>query len=441
MRFFDKKLFLSNKTAEKIYSAVKDLPIIDYHCHLDQKLIANNEGFSDIGELWLKADHYKWRSMRLCSVPEFYITGEASYKEKFLKYAEIMPNLAGSPLYYWTHMELKQIFGIDTPLRSDTAEGIYNRANEVLKNIKISDLLNKFKVEYIATTDDPIDDLNFNKKYQNTTVAPTFRPDKLYALEEEYIVELSNASGIKIDGLESLLNAIKVRLDYFVSKGCSFSDHGFEKFPKIYANFDEAKVLFDNRQNLTEEQKDAFFGFLLNFLAKEYKKRNIKMQIHFAVIRNNNPEAFPICGRDSGFDLIGEEQNVKDLVKFLATFTDEERPEIILYTLNDCNLSAITAVTGAFRGVVMGAAWWFNDTVEGIRRNLSTIAEYSVLGTNLGMLTDSRSFSSYVRFDFFRRILSDYLGNLVEKGEFDFTSALTLAKNVCYYNVKSKLNG
>lgn len=439
MRFFDKKLFLSNKTAEKIYSAVKDLPIIDYHCHLDQKVIANDEGFSDIGELWLKADHYKWRSMRLCGIDEYYITGKASFKEKFLKYAEIMPNLAGSPLYYWTHMELKQIFGINEPLRPDTAESIYEEANEVLKNVKISDLLNKFKVEYIATTDDPIDNLDYHKKYGNTTVAPTFRPDRLYALDDEYISLLSDASGIEIKVLDDLLNAVCSRLDYFVSKGCSFSDHGFEKFPKNYASLEQAKVLFNKRNSLTEEEKDAFFGFLLNFLAKEYKKRDVKMQIHFAVIRNNNPEAFPICGRDSGFDLIGEEQGVKDLVKFLATFTDEERPQIILYTLNDTNLPALTAVTGAFRGVVMGAAWWFNDTVLGIRKNLETISEYSVLGTNLGMLTDSRSFSSYVRFDFFRRILCDYLGVLVEKGEFDYFSALNLAKNVCYNNAKDKL--
>ena len=439
MRFFDKNLFLTGKSSIKLYNKVKDLPIIDYHCHLDQNEIANDSGFSDIGELWLKADHYKWRSMRLCGIDEYYITGDADYKDKFIKYASIMPKLAGSPLYYWTHMELKQIFGIDIPLRPDTAEEIYSKANEVLKTLKISNLFKKFNVEFVATTDDPIHDLNKHKKYGETLISPTFRPDNLYSFDEEYISSLANVSGIKINNLDNLLKAVINRLDFFISKGCVFSDHGFEKFPKNYATKDEADKLFDKRGNLTTEEKDSLFGFLLNFLGKEYKKRGIKMQIHFAVVRNNNPEAFPICGKDSGFDLIGEEQSVKDLIRFLATFTDEERPEIILYTLNDSNLQALTAVTGAFRGVVMGAAWWFNDTVEGIRKNLSTIAEYSVLGTNLGMLTDSRSFSSYVRFDFFRRILCGYLGDLVDKGEFDFISAVSLAKDVCYNNVKNKI--
>ena len=439
--FFGEDLLLSCDSAKAIYNEVKDLPIIDYHCHLDQNKIAKDIGFSDIGELWLSGDHYKWRAMRLFGVDEYYITGNASYKEKFLKYAEILPKMAGNALYYWTHMELAQIFDIHEPLNKESAERIYNQANEKLKNITVSTLLKQYKVEYIATTDDPVDGLNAHGRYGMTQVSPTFRPDKIYALDDEYLAKLGKSAGIKIETLSDLLTALEKRLDYFVSKGCRISDHGFEKFPKDYATQSETEEYFQRKESLSTEEKDKLFGFLLIWLAKQYAKRNMLMQIHFAVIRNNNPEMFTKCGVDSGFDLIGEEQNIKDVVKFFAQIKDEERPETVLYTLNDSNLSALSAITGAFRKVRMGAAWWFNDTVEGIRKNLKTVAEYSALGTNFGMLTDSRSFSSYARFDFFRRLLSDYLGELVEKGEYDISSAMEIAKDICYNNIRRAIYG
>jgi glucuronate isomerase len=214
------------------------------------------------------------------------------------------------------------------------------------------------------------------------------------------------------------------------------SDHGFEKFPKAYASEREAAALFARRQELTDEEREKLFGALLVWLTKEYKKRDIAMQLHFAVIRDNHREMFPVCGKDAGFDLIGEPQSVKDLVAYFDRVSDNERPETILYTLNDENLRSIAAVTGAFRHVRMGAAWWFNDTLQGIKRNLETIGEYSALGNNLGMLTDSRSFSSYCRFDFFRRILCDHVGDKTERGEYDLSSAQTLVKNICYDNAK-----
>lgn len=439
--FFGDDLFLSSDSAKAIYNQVKDLPIIDYHCHLDQNKIANDEKFLDIGELWLSGDHYKWRAMRLCGVEEYYITGNASYKEKFLKYAEILPKMAGNALYYWTHMELAQIFDIHEPLNKESAERIYNQANKKLKNITVSTLLEQYKVEYIATTDDPVDGLNAHGRYGMTQVSPTFRPDKVYALDDEYLKKLSVSADIKIETLSDLLTAIEKRLDYFMLKGCRISDHGFENFPKGYATQSEAEEYFQRKETLSVGEKDKLFGFLLVWLAKQYVKRNMIMQIHFAVIRNNNPEMFECCGVDSGFDLIGEEQSVKDVVKFFAQIKDEERPETVLYTLNDSNLSALTAISGAFRKVRMGAAWWFNDTVEGIRKNLKTVAEYSALGMNFGMLTDSRSFSSYARFDFFRRLLSDYLGELVEKGEYDILSAMEIAKDICYNNIRRAIYG
>ncbi len=434
--FFDDNLLLYNKTGKELYNKVKELPIIDYHCHLDQTKIAKNAPFSDIGELWLSGDHYKWRAMRMNGVDEHYITGDADYHHKFIKYAEIIPNLIGNPLYYWTHLELKQIFGINIPLNKDSAEHIYHLANEKLKTMSVQDLLNSFKVEFIGTTDDPIDELANHKKYGNINVTPTFRPDKLFDFEEPYIGKLGEIAGIVIETLDDLLLALEKRLDFFVSKGCRMADHGVDRFPQSYATYKEATALFGKRNKLLPNEVDSLKGFLLTWLSKEYAKRNITVQLHFAVTRNINPEMFGICGADSGFDAISETPSVQNLIGFLSKISDEERPNTILYTLNDANLSSIACISGAFRKVRMGAAWWFNDTVEGIRRNLKIISEYSSLGNNLGMLTDSRSFSSYCRFDFFRRILCDFVGNLVEKGEYDVDSALDLVENICYYNIK-----
>lgn len=433
--FFNDNVLLHTESAKKIYAHIKNLPIIDYHCHLDQNKIKDDAEFSDIGEMWLAGDHYKWRAMRLCGVDEEYITGKASFHDKFIKYAEIVPQLIGNPLYYWTHFELKQIFGVEEPLNGESAERIYTQANDKLKTLTVRQLLSQFNVEYIATTDDPCDNLLAHGKYGNITVAPTFRPDKAYN-PNEYVSKLEAVTGKKITSAAEYFTALTERLDYFVSKGCKITDHGFEKFPESYIDDESAEKLFAKRDSMNEEEKEQFFGWLLLKLAKEYKKRRLTMQLHFAVVRNNNSEMFRRCGVDSGFDLSGETQNVKGVIKFLNAFTDTQRPNIVLYTLNDSNLSALACITGAFRGVRMGAAWWFNDTLNGIKRNLHSIAEYSVLGTNLGMLTDSRSFSSYSRFDFFRRILADYIGGKAEAGEYDEKSALNLAENICYGNAK-----
>ncbi len=434
--FFDDNLLIYSKAGKSLYEKVRNLPIIDYHCHLDQRKIAENATFSDIGELWLAGDHYKWRAMRLNGVDEYYITGGASFKEKFFKYAEILPNLIGGPLYYWTHLELKQVFGIDIPLNSRSAEQIYNTANEKLKNMTVQDLLGSFGVEFIATTDDPADTLEDHKKYGKINVTPTFRPDKLFDFDDEYIKRLGISAGVEINNLDNLLDALAKRLDFFVSRGCRMADHGMDTFPKGYADKAEADTLFLNRASLSDEQKESLKGFILVWLNKEYAKRDMTVQLHIAVTRNVNPVTALTCGADSGFDIISETPTVENVVKFFAQIPDSLRPNTVLYTLNDANLSSLAVLSGAFRNVKMGAAWWFNDTVEGIRRNLKIISEYASLGNNLGMLTDSRSFSSYVRFDFFRRILSDYVGDLVDKGEYDAESAEELVQNICYYNAK-----
>ena len=437
--FFDDNLLLYSDSAVKIYNQIKDLPIIDYHCHLDQYKIQSDAKFGDIGELWLAGDHYKWRAMRMCGVDEYYVTGDASFHDKFIKYAEIFPQLVGNPLYYWTQMELKRLFNIHIPLNAENAEKIYYLANKALKSMTVLRLLYYFNVEYVATTDAPCDDLLAHGMHNKTKVAPTFRPDKVFTFDKAEMTLLAQTVGTKLDTLDDFVSALENRLAYFVEHGCKIADHGFATFPSSYPTKEQAEKLFENRNNLEENQKQSLFGYLLVQLAKLYKKYNVLMQLHFGVTRNVNPKMFARCGVDAGFDVIASPTQIEDVILFFQQLSDEQRPQTVLYTLNDANLKSLACVTGAFKNVKMGPAWWFNDTVQGIRHNLKTIAEYSCLGTNFGMLTDSRSFSSYVRFDFFRRILANYLGDLVEKGEYDLDSAITVAKNIAYYNIKNTL--
>jgi len=393
-RFFDDNVLLTTSTAKELYELVKDLPIVDYHCHLNERDILEDKRYDDIGELWLGGDHYKWRAMRLCGVDEKYITGDASWEEKFLRFAEIMPNLAGNPLYYFSHLELKTAFGITEPLNLGSSERIRKTVNEKLKSLSARKLLELYKVEFVGTTDDPMSDLKCHGKYGDTLVSPTFRPDK--ALE----------TGV-VD------SALLKRLDLFVSKGCKLSDHGMDFAPAM----DKADVM--------------------EKLAGEYRRRNMTMQLHMGTMRNINTTMFGNVGKDSGFDVFRANLDTDALAVFLNRLNSNGNlPRTIIYTLNPNALPAICAISGAFKNVRVGAAWWFNDTLEGIRQHISVLSEYGVLGTFLGMLTDSRSFLSYARFDFFRRILADYLGNLVVRGEYDLPGAKQLMEKICYTNIK-----
>ena len=394
--YYGEELLLENEAAKKIYEEIKDLPIIDYHCHLDEKAIKADKKFEDIGELWLSGDHYKWRAMRLCGVEEKYITGEADYKEKFLKFAEILPLLCGNPVYMWSQMELSRIFGINKPLNKDTAEEIWEEANETLKTLSVQGLLKKFKVEYIATTDDPYSPLENHGDIGGVKVRPTFRADARFK------------EGVKKAELEK-------RLDYFAEKGCKIADYGFD-------------FVSENDENLI-------------WLIENCYKRKMLLQLHFGTFRNVNAKMYERCGKDSGFDIMRGAIDTDKLAKIL----DRENarlgglPKIVVYPLNDYDLRALGTLTGAFPQVKLGAAWWFNDTVNGIKRQLETAAEYSALGTQYGMLTDSRSFSSYVRFDFYRRILASFIGEKAEKGEYDENAAIALARKIAYENIKAAL--
>lgn len=439
--FFGDQLLLSTPTAEELYREVRDLPIIDYHCHLNEREIRAGKRFSDLGELWLAGDHYKWRAMRLCGVDEYYVTGGASSKEKYLKYAEIFPKLCGSPLYYWTQLELKLIFGIDLPLSGETAERIWDAAGEKLRNLSVGDLLRLFRVEYIATTDDPVSPLDAHGVTGGVRVCPTFRPDRFLSLDGGAIRELGAVTGSPIRTLPELKAALTARLDFFVSAGCGITDHGMDFLPLPDPGKTRADELFLRRETLSPEERRSLSAHLLYFLAGEYRKRDLVMQLHFATFRNVNSAVYASVGRDAGFDIMRGQADTDALVAFLDTLSARgDLPRTILYSLNPSCVPALATLSGAFPGVRVGAAWWFNDTVGGIRSQLRNIAEYTVLGEHVGMLTDSRSFASYARFDFFRRILADEVGGYVERGEYDLAAARHLMVDVCYGNAKAMLS-
>ena len=317
---------------------------------------------------------------------------------------------------------------------------IYDICNEKLKSITTQSLLNKFKVEFLCTTDDPISPLSAHGEYSGIRVAPTFRPDRLFNLEEDYIAELGEISKIKIIDIKSLKIALENRIDYFKSKGCKISDHGMDYLPGNDIGEEEANEIFLRRNEINEEEKFKFFSHMMRFLGKLYKEKDIVMQIHFATYRNINTNNFNTIGRDSGFDVIRHETYSDRLATFLNDLNNiDALPKTILYSLNSNACKEIAAIAGSFRNVKLGPAWWLNDNLIGNREQMEVIAEYSTLGTFLGMLTDSRSFSSYVRFDFFRRILANYIGEYVERGEYDYKSAFTLMEDICYNNIKEFL--
>lgn len=444
--FFGEKLLLRSVAAEQLYAAVRDLPIIDYHCHLSENEIRDNIGFEDLGALWLGGDHYKWRAMRLCGVEERAITGAASNYEKYRSYAEIFPKLCGNPLYYWTQLELKLLFGIRTPLCAETADEIWAAANEQLKAMRVSDILRRFRVEYIATTNDPTDTLSAHGVYGSTTVAPTFRPDRMLTLDRVALEELRQAAGMQqLRTLDDLKTALCKRLDRFCAQGCVISDHGMDFLPVSDCGEAQAAALFDRcvgsaQAELTPGEREQLASHLLYFLAGEYRRRGMAMQLHFGTYRNVNSKMLGLVGRDAGFDIMRGGVDTDRLTVFLDTLCARgDLPKTVLYSLNPAVVPALAALSGAFPNVRVGAAWWFNDTVEGIRRQLRTVAEYAVLGTNLGMLTDSRSFASYPRFDFFRRILCDVVGEYVENGEYDARAAEALVRGICYENARDFL--
>lgn len=440
-KFFGNDVLLQSPLAVGLYEDIAALPIVDYHSHLSEREIAEDKKFSTITEFWLKCDHYKWRAMRSFGVDERYITGDADDREKFLAYAKVMPRLIGNPLYYWAHMELKKIFDIDLPLNSETAPAIYAAANEKLKTLSVRKLLKLFNVEYIATTDDPASDLNHHGVYDNVRVCPTFRADAIWNADAENLGKLGEKCGMTVRTLDDLKCALEKRLLFFISKGCTIADVSAERIPDIGVSDGEAAMLFENRAVLTPEQKHRFYSYGMEFLAGLYKKYDVAWQLHIGALRNINRPAFAALGADAGYDVMQGRIDTDAVALFLGYLYEKGKlPKVIMYTLNADALPALCTIAPCFPDVRIGAAWWFNDTPKGIRNHLETMAEYSALGASLGMLTDSRSFSSYCRFDFFRRILADYVAEKVNGGEFDIKDARTLLYDICYANPKAFMN-
>ena len=447
MNFIDEDFMLHTDTAKRLYSEVKDLPIIDYHCHLSPKMIAENYRFENAYELFLSEDHYKWRQMRTAGIPEEYITGEADEYEKFLAYAKILPGLIGNPLYHWTHLELKRYFGIDEPLCEESAKRIWNRCNELLKTpgYSVRELIKRSGVEVICTTDDPADSLEYHKALKDFSVKilPTLRPDKLVEIEKESFVPYIEKAGVKSYG--ELLFWIKERVSCFEKHGCRLADHALE-----YVPFGEgdAEAVFDKRMSgasLTRRESDTFKTEILKVFAKEYKERDFAMQLHIGALRNNNKKTYERLGADTGFDSINDRPIAEALGALLNSLEySESLPKTILYTLNPKDNYVLGAMIGCFQGegvrgkIQFGSAWWFNDQKDGMEAQMRALASLGMLSTFVGMLTDSRSFVSYTRHEYFRRILCNLVGGFVERGEYpnDIKWATKIVSDICYYNAK-----
>ena len=443
---------LPTDSARRLYQSVKDCPIYDYHCHLSPKEIWEDEPFDNIGEMWLAHDHYKWRLMRAAGIPEEYITGNASWHDKFASYAKAVSTAAGNPLYHWTQMELSRYFGVETALSSVTAENIWDRANQAIRARKLSPrkLIEQSGVRFIATTDDAADSLEFHKKLRDDTtfsakVTPSFRVDNVLLLRRDryadYIRKLSDASGVSINNLTDLKAALIKRLDAFAEAGCRFADVGIPYFPDGEGDESAAKRAFDaalagDVERISDADYSAFIWKMYVFLGKEYRSRGIIMQLHLAVQRNVNTPLFLGSGADSGGDCIGDVISGRSIAVLLdAMHKSNGLPQTILYTLNPSMTAGLCSIAGSFPDVRIGAAWWFNDHKRGIEEVIKTVAEIHHIGSFLGMLTDSRSFLSYARHDYFRRILCTILASWQDSGEFSGDTE-ALAKAICFENIK-----
>lgn len=448
----NKNFLLSNETALRIYEKVRNLPIIDYHCHLSPKEIYEDMPFDNIGELWLKNDHYKWRMMRICGIDEYFITGDADWYSKFEKYASCIESAAGSPLYSWTHMELSMYFGIEEHLCRKNALDIWERANKVIEDKKLSPLklIKRSNVKYIATTDDISDDLGYHAliaeggdRYVKTV--PSFRTDNLLLIRrknyKDYISKLSSVSGVNIKDIKTLHEAVCQRLDFFCKLGCRFTDVGIEDFPLSSEDPSNAETAFLKALKgdyITDSEYHGFLMHMFIFLAGEYKKRSLVMQLHTGVKRNVNTRIFKAVGPDAGCDCMGSRLYIESLIRFLdEADAAGDLPETIVYCLDPSYTAPLSAAAYSFRNVRVGAAWWFCDSKRGIEDNLKTLCELGNLGIFPGMLTDSRSFLSYARHDYFRRILCSVIGEYVEKEDYDINFAYDTAKAVCYKNMNN----
>ena len=454
----DENFLLDSPTAIKLYHEFsKDLPIIDYHCHISPKEIYEDVKFENITQVWLGGDHYKWRQMRSNGVEEQYVTGNASARDKFQKWAETLEKAIGNPLYHWSHLELQRYFDYHGILNGDTAQEVWDICNAKLQEEGMSarGLIKQSNVEVVCTTDDPIDSLEWHQKIKadetfDVQVLPTWRPDKAMNIEKvdylDYIAKLEEVSEMKISSFETLCQALEKRLDFFVDCGCKITDHGLDYVMYQPCSLDEVESIFETRLkgvDLTQAEILKYKTMILLFLGKAYHLRNMTMQLHFGVRRDLNKRIFNRFGPDAGIDAINDLSPAGQLAEFLNALGDN-LPKTILYSLNPIDNAAIGTIIGCFQDsscigkIQHGSAWWFNDNKTGMIEQMTSLANLGLLGNFIGMLTDSRSFLSYTRHEYFRRILCHLIGTWVENGEYpdDEKSLKTIIQGISYYNAK-----
>ncbi len=467
--FIHPDFILTNETARKLYHEhAEGLPIIDYHCHLIPKMVADDHKFKSITEIWLGGDHYKWRAMRSNGVAEKFCTGaDTSDWEKFEKWAETVPYTFRNPLYHWTHLELKTAFGIDKLLNPKTAREIFDECNDKLQNdpnYTARGFLRRYKVETVCTTDDPVDSLEYHKQVRESgfevKMLPTWRPDKAMAVEvaadfRAYVEKLAEVSGVNISKFSDMVDALKKRQDFFESMGCKLSDHGIEEFYAEDYTDAEINAIFNKVYGGTELSKEEILKFksamMIIFAEMDYDK-GWTQQFHYGAIRNNNTKMFKLLGPDTGFDSIGEFNTAKACAKFLDKLNTEGKlTKTILYNLNPCANEVLATMLGNFQDgtvagkIQLGSGWWFLDQKDGMQKQMNALSVLGLLSRFVGMLTDSRSFLSYPRHEYFRRTLCNLLGTDIENGEVPYSGyeaerVNQMVEDISYYNAKNYFN-
>lgn len=467
MSFINKDFMLQNETAKQLYHDFAEaLPIVDYHCHLDPQQIAGDYKFADVTELWLAGDHYKWRAMRAHGIPEEKITGNASSEEKFQAWAQTVESVVGNPLYHWTHLELKRYFGVDELLNSKNWKSIYDQANQAIKEngLTARTLIHNSNVTFIGTTDNPTDSLEFHDAIREDAdftveVAPSFRPDEAFAVGEEkflnFVDKLQKVSSKDVTTYKELITEIEARVDYFNERGAIISDHGLGKLLYAESTDEEIEAIFLKglaQKEVSAEENAKYQTRLLSDLGKMYHTRGWVMQLHFGAIRNNNSRMFDLVGADAGFDSINDQTNVAFALNNILNALDKEDklPKTIVYNLNPTYNDVVASTVANFQTnnegikgkIQFGSGWWFNDTEQGMLRQMEALADHGLLMHFVGMLTDSRSFVSYPRHEYFRRILCNFIGERVENGKFPNDQDLLkkLVENICYNNAMEYFN-
>jgi glucuronate isomerase len=456
----DHDFLLQTETAKRLYhDHAAKMPIYDYHCHLQPKEIAEDKQYDNLGEIWLSGDHYKWRAMRTNGVSEEYCTGDKSWLDKFQKWAETVPQTIRNPLYHWTHLELQRYFGLDTLLSPATAGEIFNACTAQLRTPEFSarNLMRKMNVKLVCTTDDPIDSLEYHEQISadgfEIKVLPTFRPDRAMNLSDskswkQYVRTLENVSGVAIKNFSSLLEAVDLRHGFFHSVGCRLSDHGVAYVPDAQATPVELNIIFQkgmSGETITMEDREKFEAVFLYEIGKMNHARGWVQQFHVGVFRNNNSRLFKVLGPDAGFDSIADYLQGPGLIRLLDRLdSTDQLSKTIIYNINPADNELIASMIGSYQDgsfpgkIQFGSGWWFLDQKDGMERQMNTLSSLGLLSRFIGMLTDSRSFLSYPRHEYFRRILCNLIGNDVENGEIPADMALlgTMVKNISFNNAE-----